>query len=188
MHKISIYLLFLFLLLGCDKDTPKEHDDMMFDISDDNISQNDIDTFTITDRRVTVSDKKVIFHTVQQGVLLVNIFGLDCEPCVEEIKYLNFIQQKYSNDVFVIGVVTDETNQTKLDSFVNTYHIKYPISNDTQNTMFVSLLAKGLKLEDNYDKPLLALYAEGRYIRHYEGIVPIEMIEYDIKQAIKQSN
>jgi len=29
------------------------------------------------------------------------------------------------------------------------------------------------------------MYVDGQYFTHYEGLVPIEMIEYDIEQAKK---
>ena len=48
------------------------------------------------------------------------------------------------------------------------------------------LLASTLDLPKNFPIPLTVIYVEGKYFTHYEGSVPVEMIEYDIQQAKKQ--
>jgi len=49
-------------------------------------------------------------------------------------------------------------------------------------------MASILELPENFSIPLTVMYLNGEYFTHYEGSVPVEMIEYDIQQAKKQLN
>jgi hypothetical protein len=82
-------------------------------------------------------------------------------------------------------LIHDTITHTKLKSFIAKNQINYYLSSYTQNNDFASLVAKTLHLPQNFDIPLSVMYVEGKYFTHYEGIVPIEMIEYDIQQAKK---
>ena len=191
----KIYLFFIALLLlfvGCS-DKPKAQKEIKepeIVLIETNLSK--IDTFVLSNiqdetQKVTISNKKVIFHTPQQGILLINLFASWCKPCMDNIEYINILQQKYSKDVFVAGVsVNDDINSTKLQSLIDRYKIDYFVSNSPSNNSFANLLAKSLQLPQNHDIPLVAIFVEVKYFAHYEGRVPIEMIEYDIKEAIKE--
>ncbi len=182
----KIYLFFIVILLlfvGCsDKKEPK------IILIEDNLTK--IDSFLLYNidnepQKVTISNNKVIFHTPQQGVLLINLFASWCKPCMENIEYINILQEKYSKDIFIAGVnVNDELNSTQIEALQKKYKIKYFLSISPSNNNFANLLAKTLKLPKNHDIPLVAIFVEGKYFAHYEGRVPIEMIEYDIKEAI----
>ena len=64
--------------------------------------------------------------------------------------------------------------------------INYFISNTKENDTFAMRLADQLQLDENFSIPLTVIYLNGEYFTHYEGAVPVEMIEYDIQQAKKQ--
>lgn len=188
----KIYLFFIALLLlfvGCS-DKTEEIKEPEVVLIETNLSK--IDTFVLSNiqdetQKVTISNKKVIFHTPQQGILLINLFASWCKPCIDNIEYINILQQKYSKDIFVAGVsVNDDINSTKLQSLIDKYKIEYFISNSPSNDRFSNLLATTLNLAKNHDIPLLAMFVEGKYFAHYEGKVPIEMIEYDIKEALRE--
>ena len=70
-------------------------------------------------------------------------------------------------------------------SFLKKHSIAYPVSNSLQNNDFSNMVAKILHLSHDFPIPLTVMYVKGEYFTHYEGIVPIEMIEYNIKEAIK---
>jgi len=183
----TIFLaLLLFLIVGCE-DKTKEKDTTLIE---SNLSK--IDTFNLSDienkiQRVTITNKKVIFHNPSQGILLINIFASWCKPCMDNIEYMNILQQKYSKDIFIAGVsVNDDINRTQIKSLIEKHKIEYFLSSTPSNERFTTLLANTLNLPQNYDIPLLAMFVEGRYFAHYEGRVPIEMIEDDIKEAIKE--
>lgn len=138
---------------------------------------------------VAISGQKVIFQENTQPIVLVNLFATWCPPCIGEIPYLNDLQKKYKEDLFVVGVLThDSIMQDALDTFMAKNQINYFISNGTSNDAFANLLAMTLNLPENFSIPLTVMYVKGEYFTHYEGTVPVEMIEYDIEQAKKQLN
>jgi thiol-disulfide isomerase/thioredoxin len=138
---------------------------------------------------VTLSNQEVLFTTSEKPILLVNIFTTWCLPCIGEIPYLNDLQKKYHKELFVAGILTHETIETSaLNTFISKQQINYFVSNSTNNDAFSALLANTLDLPENFSIPLTAMYVNGEYFTHYEGTVPVEMIEYDIQQAKKQLN
>jgi thiol-disulfide isomerase/thioredoxin len=149
-------------------------------------------TFTLVNTKevnhtVTLSGQKFVFHTSQKPIVLVNLFATWCPPCIGEIPYLNDLQKKYQNELFVTGILTHDTiDQPSLETFMAKNQVNYFISNGTENDAFSNLLASTLHLPENFSIPLTVMYVEGEYFTHYEGIVPVEMIEYDIQQAKQQ--
>lgn len=141
----------------------------------------------VKSRKVTVSDQKVIFQDAAQPIVMVNLFATWCPPCIGEIPYLNDLQKKYEKELLVVGILThDSIVQDELETFMAKNQINYFISNGTDNETFATLLASTLDLSKNFPIPLTVMYVEGKYFTHYEGSVPVEMIEYDIQQAKKQ--
>ena len=149
------------------------------------------DTFTLSNTKnirytVNVSNKKVTFKENTKPITLITFFASWCPPCMYEIPYFNDLQKKYQTHLFLVGVLTHDAMDTPtVKSFLAKHAIKYYVSNGTQNNDFASLTAKTLHLPQNFPIPLTVMYVEGKYFTHYEGIVPIEMIEYDIEEAIK---
>jgi thiol-disulfide isomerase/thioredoxin len=141
----------------------------------------------VKSHKVTLSDQKVIFQDTTQPIVMVNLFATWCPPCIGEIPYLNDLQKKYEKELLVVGILThDHIIQDELETFMAKNQINYFISNGTENDAFATLLASTLDLPKNFPIPLTVIYVEGKYFTHYEGSVPVEMIEYDIQQAKKQ--
>ena len=137
--------------------------------------------------KVTISDEKILFHHNKKSIVIVNLFATWCPPCVGQLSSLNKLQKKYSKNLLLIGVLThDTTDMPTLKSFIAKYEINYFISSSPHNNAFSQRLANTLLLPENFSIPLTIMYVEGKYFTHYEGTVPVEMIEYDIQQALKQ--
>ena len=149
------------------------------------------DTFTLTDTKnrhftVTLSGQDISIKESTKPIVMVTFFASWCPPCVHEIPYLNDLHKKYSKDLLLAAVlVHDAMDTSAVKSFVAKHLIDYYVSNGTQNNDFASLTAKTLHLSRNFPIPLSVIYVNGRYFTHYEGIVPVEMIEYDIEEALK---
>ena len=137
--------------------------------------------------KVTLSNEKVIFHENPKPIVLINLFATWCPPCVGQLTYLNDLQKKHEKELFIVGVLThDPIDEPLLNTFLAKNSLNYFISNSPHNDAFSSLLASILHLPENFDIPLTVIYVEGKYFTHYEGVVPVEMIEYDLQQAKKQ--
>lgn len=137
--------------------------------------------------KVTISNEKVIFHENAKPIVLINLFATWCPPCVGQLPYLDDLQKKHEKELFIVGVLThDTTDEPLLKTFLAKNNLNYFISNSPYNDAFATLLASTLQKPENFSIPLTAIYLEGKYFTHYEGVVPVEMIEYDIQQAKKQ--
>ena len=149
------------------------------------------DTFKLNDMEnthytVTVSNQKVTFKESDKAITLITFFASWCPPCIGEIPYMNDLYKKNKKDVLLAGILIHDTiKKSELKSFISKHEIKYFISSSRHNNDFASLIAKTLHLSNNFSIPLTVMYVEGKYFTHYEGSVPIEMIEYDITQARK---
>ena len=148
-------------------------------------------TFILTDSKqiqytVSIDNKHIISADISAPVILINLFATWCPPCKGEIPYLSDLQKKYKNKLFIAGIlVNDIQDSTALKTFVKKNHANYYISNGKQNNAFAAAETKALQLPKNFPLPLTILYKAGNYYIHYEGAVPVEMIEHDIQEAMK---
>ena len=114
-----------------------------------------------------------------------NFFATWCPPCKSEIPYLADLQKKYDGTLFIAGIlVNDSLDKKTLKAFIEEYGINYFISRAQDNNTLVKLAVKRLQLDENFPIPLTILFKNGNYYSHYEGAVPVEMLEHDIKEAI----
>lgn len=149
------------------------------------------DTFTLQNMKdtrytVSVSNQKVTFKESSKAIVLVTFFATWCPPCLADIPYMNDLQKKYHKDLLIAGVLSYDTiTQADLKSFLAKHEVKYYISNSTHNNDFAALVAKTLHLPKDFSIPLTVMYVEGNYFTHYDGCVPVEMIDYDIQEALK---
>jgi thiol-disulfide isomerase/thioredoxin len=122
----------------------------------------------------------------KQPLLLINFFSTWCPPCRGQIPYFEDLQKKYDQSLFIIGIlVNDDQNISTLQTFSEKYHIGYFLSKDTNNTLLTDKVIHSLKLDENFTLPLTVLYKNGHYYTHYEGAVPVEMIDHDLKTALE---
>ena len=205
MKKI-IVLLFITVLLcftGCEdkkpdtpiedtteiikkKVTPKETNisPLKTDSDAKKFELNDIDNKNYT---FYFNKKDILIEDVSQKILLLNFFATWCPPCKGQIPYISDLEKKYKNKLFVAGILVNDSNKEyhELEAFLAKHTIDYFISNSKENDTFAIELLKCLNIAKNFQLPLTILYKNGTYYTHYEGAVPIEMIEHNLKNAMK---
>ncbi len=195
MHKIYTFFLLIFFLFltGCEdkkSDTPPTKKEITTEVFNSNMPPLN-DLFHLRDLNnepytVTISNKKVTFRENTKAITLLSFFASWCLPCRNEIPYLNDLHDRYKDNLFIASIlIHDHINDTNLQNFIDKYQIKYTLFNTIHNNDFASLIAKTLHLPTVYSIPLTVMYVEGNYFTHYEGNVPIEMIQYDIDQALE---
>jgi len=140
-----------------------------------------------TNHSISVKNKYIEISDVNQKIILINLFATWCPPCRGEIPYLTDLQTKYKDTLFIAGIlVNDSPDKEALQTFLDQYAINYFVSNSEQNNALAKLAAEKLQLEDNFSIPLTILFKGGHYYSHYEGAVPVEMLEHDIKNALNK--
>lgn len=118
-------------------------------------------------------------------VLLIDIFATWCPPCQAEASHLTSLQEKYKDDLIVLGVTVEEgIEDTKIEAFKNEFDAHYPMVNSTENRRLINAVAEQLNIGRNFGIPLMALYKDGKFINFYQGATEEEFIESDIKKAL----
>ena len=145
-----------------------------------------LQSMTGTHYRYTIEGDRFKIHENHRPLLLINFFATWCPPCYGQIPYFEDLQKKYKEKLFVTGIlVNDDSNSSSLKHFYKTYHADYFIADRGNNREITEQIIRMLHLEKNMILPLTILYKDGRYYTHYEGAVPIEMIDHDLEAALQ---
>ena len=139
--------------------------------------------------KLTQSNKNVwSFQNATGKVVMLDFFGTWCPPCKAEIPHLNNIREKFGKDFEIIGIDIGQrdgsinSNETLIE-FLKDFSIKYPVVVGGDNSKLFSAVSQ---LNPSGSIPFMVLFdKKGNYLTHYVGMVPQEMIESDIKKAIK---
>ncbi|QOR61376.1 TlpA family protein disulfide reductase [Sulfurovum sp. ST-21] len=136
---------------------------------------------------VSIENEKLLFKDIPQPVVILNFFSTWSLPCQGEAPYLADLQKKYEKELFVLGILLHpDDHLQELETFIQKNNASFFISSSSENDAFVKEIAKMLHLPDILPIPLTIIYKDGHPYRYYEGAVPVEMIEHDIKSLLKQ--
>ncbi len=137
--------------------------------------------------KATLNDEGISFD-VSEPVVLLNFFATWCPPCKAEIPHLVSLQKKYAGRARVVAVLVEENVPNRVvKKFKENHEIDYFVSNSPENMKIASVTADMLHQPQNFSIPMMVLFVNGKYFRHYIGMVPEEMIESDIKDALKEA-
>ncbi len=126
-----------------------------------------------------------ILEGAKNKIVIFDIFATWCPPCRAVAPHLNSLQEKYKDDLVVIGVtIEDNIQDSKLQEFAEKYSAKYILVNSEQNRRLSDEIVKELGLGDRYPIPTIAIYKNAKLINHYVGSTGEEFIESDIKNAL----
>ncbi len=177
---ISLALLLPLFFVACSSSSEEDESNMVAS----NVYQ--LVATDGTEFNVTKQGSDFIVKGHENKVVMFDIFATWCPPCRAEAPHLSHLQKKYHQDFLVIGVtIEDEISNKDLNAFKETYHADYAIVNSPENARFYRAIASATKVGQRFPIPLMVLYKGGKYIKHYVGQTPEEMIESDIKQAIQ---
>lgn len=211
MKKISILFLstLLFFFTGCEEkkesQTPaKQNSKSPLTIDETNQSNATVHadkneskiqekySFLVSDiadnkHVIQIENKSIEISGVSQKIILLNFFSTWCAPCKGQLPYLGDLQKKYEGELFIAGLLlNDNPDNAQLSTFLSKYKVNYFISNAVQNDALAALAIEKLQLDKDFSLPLTILFKEGHYYSHYEGAVPVEMLEHDIKNAMNK--
>jgi len=147
-------------------------------------------TYTLKDNDDSIVIKELnngFEFNIDKPVVLLDFFATWCPPCRAEIPHLVNLQKKYENKLKIIAVLVENKDQNELEEFKKRYGINYFVSNSTDNMNLAGKTADILHQPHNFSIPMMVLFVNGKYFRHYIGMVPEEMLKSDIKEAIKET-
>jgi len=138
----------------------------------------------------TLHVKNDIYHftNIKQPIVMVNFFSTWCPPCRGQIPHLTNLQKKFKENLFILSpLVHDDCDNEKLNKFIIAQKVMFFISsNQKENLKFAHMITPKLGLNKDFPLPLMIIFVKGKYFTHYEGIMPEEMIESDIKQLLEK--
>ena len=134
---------------------------------------------------VKLTDKGLDFN-VTEPVVMLDFFATWCPPCRAEIPHLADLQKRYEGKLKIIGVLVENKSTAAMHRFAQGHGINYLVSNAPDNMEVASAVTEMLQMPRNFSIPFMVLFVKGKYYRHYVGMVPEEMIESDIKEALQE--
>lgn len=140
------------------------------------------------ENKLEVKENIYSFKNIKQPIVIVNIMATWCPPCRGQLPHLSKLQHKFNENIFVISMlVHDDISLEKLEKFTITEKIRHYLSvSEDENLKFTNMLMPKLGLSEDFPMPLTVVFLQGKYFTHYEGMIPEEMIESDIKQLLKK--
>ncbi len=174
---ISLSIVLPLLFLGCSS-------------SDDESSMVASSTFHLVDTdgaeyNVTKSGLNFTVEGHEEKIIMFDIFATWCPPCRAEASNLTHLQKNYRNDLLILGVtIENDIPNEKIEYFKEEYGADYVIVNSKENELLYRAIASATKVGQRFPIPLMVMYKDGKYITHYIGQTPEEMIESDIKKAL----
>ncbi len=136
---------------------------------------------------ITLKNKKVTIEDNKKEVILINFFSTQCSASIGQIPYLIDIQKKYNSKLVTIGILLNsKPDKHNLKALLEKEEFNYTIYHSTKSNNFTEDFARHIGLGESFLIPMSILLKNGKYYAHYEGAVPIEMLEYDIKNKINK--
>jgi thiol-disulfide isomerase/thioredoxin len=145
--------------------------------------------FTLKDGNRTITAKLAgngFAYSVKEPVVMLDFFATWCPPCRVEIPHLANLQKKYAGKLKIIGILVESKHPAELKRFVEEHGINYFVSNAPDNILIAATTADMIHQPKNFSIPMMVLFVNGKYFRHYIGMVPEEMLESDIEKALKE--
>ncbi|MCF6331141.1 MAG: TlpA family protein disulfide reductase [Sulfurimonas sp.] len=164
------------------------------DDPNDMVSSNEFVLTTLDNTEIVVKKDKDAFYieNKKDKIVIFDIFATWCPPCQDSVSHLNSLQDKFKDDLIIIGITIEEQEfdkdgnviNDKLNDFKAEYNAKYIMVNSSQNKNLNAAITTMLEMGPRHPIPVIAMYKDGEYINHYVGAVHEEFIESDIKRAL----
>lgn len=177
---VAALLAAILLLAGCSDEPASETADALVASK----------TFTMTDTQgqtytITKEAKRFVVQGHEDKIVLFDIFATWCQPCRAEASHLASLQQKYPDDIIVLGVTIEEgISNAALNTFKKENGAAFTIFNSETNRPLYRNIAASINIGGQFPIPLMVMYNKGNYVTHYLGMVAEEMIESDILVAL----
>lgn len=187
MLKKALFTIILTLsatfFISCNDDNPN-----------DIVSANEYVLTTLDNTQIVVKQDGDAFYinNKKDKIVIFDIFATWCPPCQDSASHLSSLQDKYKDDLIIIGTTIEKPEfdkegniiNDKFTNFKSKYDARYTIVNSEQNRVLNTAITTALEMGPRFPIPTIAMYKDGKYINHYVGAVHEEFIESDIKRAL----
>jgi hypothetical protein len=146
------------------------------------IAEKTIHLSSLTDQQqpLSIANKRLILHNVNQSYILIHFFT---PKSSKTLTYLTDLQKRHKEKIFIASVLLEnDLDQEAFNAFKKSHSASHFISYSYNNALVYNLLLNTFKVTESTTLPLTILFKNGEYLMHYEGEVPIEMIQYDLNK------
>jgi thiol-disulfide isomerase/thioredoxin len=169
-------VIILLLMAGCT-DSSDRQSDSQIGIVDLQLQQRQMPSFNL--QSPLSENSNISSDSLKGKVLLVSFFSSWCQSCLEEIPLLNKLQNKFSDQGFVlIAIAIDQENKVGLKNLIQKRKINYPV-----------LLAEEATRKDfggiSILPTMFLVNREGIILKKYFGHIDHESLVQGIKQTLK---
>lgn len=177
---LALSFVLLTIFQGCTVEKVEETNTM--------VASNEFVLTSIQNKQYIIKKTKngFILDSDRKKILILDIYATWCPPCRASASHLASLQKKYKDNLVIIGVTIEGgISNEKLQDFRKKYGANYVLANSDQNRLLIDEVATKLQLGERFPIPMMAIYKDGKLIKHYLGAVEEEFIESDIKNALK---
>ena len=178
----SAFLAFILLFQACSSNHNEENQDV-----NAMVSSNEYVLTGLNKTQFIVKKETMGFNVegAKGKIIILDIFATWCPPCQAEASHLTSLQEKYKDDLLILGISVEEgISNDKLQAFKEEYNAQYTLVNSSENRRLIDAVASQLNVGRNFGIPLMALYKDGKFLNFYQGATEEEFIESDIKRAL----
>jgi len=122
----------------------------------------------------TIDDREISLASLRGKVTLVNFWATWCPPCRAEIPDLIALQQKYHDQLQIIGISEDEAGPDVVRKFVAAHHINYPVAMTSPG--FEKLFPGVAALPTSF-----LIDREGRIVQKHVGMLAPQLTEAETR-------
>ena len=128
-------------------------------------------------KATTLDGKPLSLADYKNKVILLNFWATWCGPCRAEVPELVELQNKYKDQLQVIGLVVDDDDEDAVKKFADKFGINYPIAmaTDELRTEYGGIPAL---------PTLFVLDEEGRVVQKHEGLRDPVLYEVEIRSLL----
>ena len=188
MNKVILFFLFLSLIFTVSCNKSEKQQDMVLnqETQGNNATIKIVDLTGIFNSRYTlkISEKKVLLSQ-RKPIVMMTFFSPFSPSSLAQMHHLNRLQKTYHKNMFTVAF-SNKIEDKKLLDLVTNNNFNYFFVKSTKETLTLSTqLMQNINKKDTNIRPLTIIYLKGVYFSHYQGIIPPEMIEFDINEALK---
>lgn len=184
-------LALLLLLSGCSDSTQEAEANATAETKSDAaralIATTDYHINSTKGEQLTVqkSGKRFTLQNHDETLVLFDLFATWCPPCRASAPHLAELQKHFAGKIKILGVSIEENKPLEYYSvFAEEYGADYTLVHEPDARKLARALAASIGIGRDFPIPLLIVFKNGEYYKDYAGIIPVEMLESDIKLAL----
>ena len=182
--KLYIFLIFVLIIITACENKENIDENIIANSTNETPTKYELKLTTTNNKQITVVIKNGLLQIKEfpQKIVLLNFWTTWCPSCKAEIPHLINLQNKYKNNLAIVGLIVAKDNSNDmLNSFIKEYQINYPITNSNANFELANIVGGVSSI------PAMFLFDKsGKMVMDYAGIVYEEILDNDIKRALSK--